>query len=262
MPNPLLIVAIILAAIPLLIAFILSIKGTITIAYDEEFSVSIGIMFLHFKIYPFKEKRKKHRVRRISKRRAAKIKKKYGKKKKDFLETAADFIKKRIKKKKEAAEVPEEKPEEKTEEKTSDKPKRKLTGEDVSSILDILRLTIELAAITVKRFSKRLTIKVSRLKVTVASQDAATTAIAYGAVTQTINVLLPLLSEVKNFKMPSPKNLSVAADFVSEKPTISMKISFSLRVWHLLDIPLPALIKFFCEIPKYIDRYLFPPKKR
>ena len=256
MPTPLLIICIVLAAFAILIIFALSLKGTLTIIYNEEFSIYFSILFFKFKLFPFKEKRKKHRVRHISRRRAAKIKKKYADRPSDFLETVANFIKKFKGKKTKDTKKQPKKEGTKQQEGKKDTSSFRLNANDVSGILDILSLTVELVALTVKRFSKRLRIKAALLKITVASPDAATTAIAYGAVTQAVNVLLPLLREIKNFTMPSRKNFDIGYDFTADKPKIDMKLSFSLRVWHLLDIPFPAIKRTIPEIPKYIEQII------
>ena len=127
------------------------------------------------------------------------------------------------------------------------KPQKK-EKKSISEILDVVSLVTDLTGVVVTRFTKRLRIKVARMKIVVATDDAATTAIAYGAITQSINLLLPILSDVKNFDLPkNEKNFDVRADFTSDTPSADIKISFSLRVWHLFDIALGALKKFIAH---------------
>ena len=84
-------------------------------------------------------------------------------------------------------------------------------------------------------------IKVARFKIKIATEDAALTAVTYGAVSQIINVLLPILSTVKNFDLPKRKNFDISADFTTTTPEIDVKVSFSLRVWHFADIGIRSL---------------------
>ena len=62
--------------------------------------------------------------------------------------------------------------------------------------------------------------------------------------TQAVNLLLPVLEQVKNFTLPDATELSIEADFLSEAPDIDVKLSFSLRVWHLFDVAFGALKHF------------------
>lgn len=254
---PFIIIGAILLLMLLFAVFALSLRGTLTIAYDGEFKVFFKVLFIKIKIFPFKEKRQKHRVRHMSRRRAARIRKQVEKRealKKKY--SIKNIIRDALTKK--DADKPEKKKkaEIQTAAKKKASPNIKITADDVSTVLDILRLTVELVALTVKQFAKRLRVKVARLKVKVATPDAAVTAVAYGAVTQTVNILLPILREVKNFDLPKQKNFDVTADFTTDKPDIDMELSFSLRVWHLIDIPLPAIEKAIPRLPKYIDKVL------
>ena len=120
-----------------------------------------------------------------------------------------------------------------------EKPKKTLP-----EILDILSLVRSLVAIIVRKFFKHLRIKVARLKIKVATPDAASTAVAYGAITGAVNLLLPVLEQVKNFKLPDPKDFSIEADFLGDSIELDLSLSFSLRVWHVFDIAFGALGSF------------------
>ena len=102
----------------------------------------------------------------------------------------------------------------------------------------------DIALAVIKKFFGHLQIKVSRIKLVVATDDAATTAVAYGAITQSLNILLPALESVKNFKGLRRADIDVRPDFLSDSPTVDVKISFSIRVWHLFDMAFAALGKF------------------
>ena len=125
-----------------------------------------------------------------------------------------------------------------TEEKTKDiAPVEEATHEQTLKLMSPMQMVI-------RRFFRHLRIDVARLRVKVATGDAATTAIAYGAVTQSINVLFPLLESIDTLSLPQNADLSVEADFLSDSPELDVMFSFSLRVWHLFSVAFSALGAF------------------
>lgn len=220
---------IVVGAIVLFFVFLLSLRGVITISYSDELSLTVRVLFVKIKILPKKEKKKGPHS--MSARRAERIRKKKEEK---------DKRKRKKKAEKQSLKDAHRKPKEK---------------KNISDILDTVSLITELVGAVVRRFAKRLRIKIARFNITVASDDAATTAIAYGAITQSINILLPILSDVKNFDLPrTPRQFDVRADFTADTPSADIKISFSLRVWHLLDIAAEGLKKFISHKIKKTDK--------
>lgn len=211
----------VLGIIVLFFAFLLSLKATVTIAYSDEVALSVKVLFLKIRILPKKEK--KEHVRSISERKARKIREK--------------IAKKQAKKAAAAKEKRERKAQHKLEKK--DKPPKTL-----SEILDVIDLIRKLAATVIRIFFKHLRIKVARLKIKVATGDAANTAIAYGAITQSVNLLLPILEQVKNFDLPKESDFDIQADFLGESIEADVELSFSLRVWHVFDVAFGALRTF------------------
>ena len=49
-----------------------------------------------------------------------------------------------------------------------------------------------------------------------------------------------MLEQVKNFSLPDADEIDVKADFLSEDFEADVRLSFSLRVWHLFDIAFGA----------------------
>ena len=217
---------IIIGAILLFFVFLLSLKATITIAYTDEVTLSVRVLFLKIKILPKKEKKG---PRSMSRRKAERIRakaRKKAQKKRDAALAKAEAKKQ----KKEAA---------------KGKPKKSM-----SEILDSVSMIRGIAAEVIRRFFKHLRIDVARVKIKVATGDAATTAVAYGAACTALNILLPVLSEVKNFSLPREKDFSVEPDFLGETPELDVKLSFSLRVWHVFSVALGALKKFLAHKAK------------
>ena len=135
-----------------------------------------------------------------------------------------------------------EKKKDKAEKKASAKGKKE--KKSLAEILDIIDIAKKLLSAIVKRLFKHLRIHAMRIKLKIAMEDAAKTAIAYGAVTQAINLLFPILEDLKGFKTPKRKDIDVQADFLSEESEIDICFAFKIRVWQVLHIALATLITF------------------
>ena len=221
---------IIFGCILLFFIFILSVSVKITVAYSSQLELSVKILCFKIKILPKKEKKKGPHS--MSKRKAEKIKAKLLKKE----QKKAEKKKAKAEKKRIAKETP------KTE---TEKEKKSL-----SEILDIIAMVRSIIATVVKKFFGHLKIDIARIKIKLATGDAANTAIAYGAVTQSINLLFPILERIKNFKLPKNTDISVDADFLSESSDIDVCVSFSLRPWHLFHVAFAALFTFIKSLVK------------
>ncbi len=182
-------------------------------AYKDEISLYVRVLFFKFRILPAKEKRGK---RRMSEKKAAKIRNSLRKKQQKKALAKAEKEKSKAEKKK----------------------------KNISETISDVKLITDILLAVLKKFFGHLQIKMSRIRMIVATEDAATTAIAYGAITQSLNILLPALESVKNFKRLKKTEIDVRADFLSDSPTFDVKISFSLRVWHIFDVAIAALVKF------------------
>ena len=122
--------------------------------------------------------------------------------------------------------------------------KKEKKKKSISETIADVKMITSISLAVIKKFFSHLQIKMTRIKMVVATGDAATTAIAYGAITQSINILLPALEEVKNFKKLKDTDIDIRTDFLADSPTVDVKISFSIRVWHIFDVGIAALVKF------------------
>ena len=224
----------IIGGILLFFVFILSLKATVTVSYHDEVALSVRVLFLKLRILPKKEKKGPHA---LSERKAQKIKEKLRQKQ----QKKADAKQKKKDKKAAKKEVPK------------DNPKKSL-----SDILDMITLVRALLAKVIKTFFGHLRIDLVRIKIRVATGDAATTAIAYGAITQAVNLLFPILDGTKTVSTPKARDIDIVADFVGEDIEADVKISFSLRVWHVFHVALAAL---FTLIKHFIKKAFRNQKK-
>ena len=219
-----------LGGILLLLVLLLSTKFRITIGYSDGITLSIGIGLIHIRIlpWPFKKKTKRNGPRSMSAAKARRIRERKARRAARKAEAKKPKPQKTKKKKK-------AKP---AEQKAPKKEPRKLTASEILSLLDLVRVLI---FAVVRRFFKHLRVDVARLKIKIATGDAATTAVAYGAATQAVNVLLPVLKKVKNFGLPSNTNFDICADFLGDTCEIDVKISFSIRLWQIIHIGLDGI---------------------
>lgn len=246
MPDFFTVLGIIIAVFALSVVFVLSLRGTLTVAYDGEFYLSFRILFLNLRFLPIRERKKRY-SRYMSRRQAKKIREEMARKEERKRAIKELLFGKKEKKPEEGENKSED--EKKSEEKNvSPKFPIKLVARE---IIDILSAFTEIVAIIVKRFAHHLKVKIVRFKVKIATEDPALTAVTYGAATGIINVLLPILEDVDNLGLPKEKNLDVSTDFLSDTPEIDMKVSFSIRTWHIADIFLRTAIG---GISKYVDR--------
>ena len=218
---------IVLGCILLFFIFLLSIKVKIVIAYSEEIALTVHVLGLKIKILPAKKKKGAHSM---SAKKAEKIKKK--------------LRAKRLKKNEAARKKAAKKEEEKLHK--TEKQKKSLP-----EILYMINLVRALAAKVIKKFFKYLRIDIVKLKVVVATGDAASTAVAYGAVTQAINLLFPTLEQVKNFSLPKDSDMDVRIDYISDSMQADIKLGFAIRVWHLFAMAFGALFTFIGHLIKH-----------
>ena len=207
---------IVILSIALLIALLLSTKVLLHIRYEESLTVYLRVLFVKIRLYPSKKEKKKH-PHSMSKRKAQKIKDSLQKKPKEE-------PKKRKSKKKEKEKEPKEAP-------------------DLISIISIITSFVKSF---LRLFAGSVRIRSSRLHIVVAAEDAADTAIAYGTLTQAVNLLFPMLDGIKTFKhLPRGKELSVRADFLSDTPKIDADVELYIRVGSALKAVCLAAIRAF-----------------
>lgn len=93
--------------------------------------------------------------------------------------------------------------------------------------------TVSLVAQILERlevYAGRLLTKIKSLDVTVGGDDAASAAVTYGVVSQSVTYLLELLDCKTKLKIPDPDRLSVKCDYTAKEISINVDISVKLRV--------------------------------
>lgn len=100
-----------------------------------------------------------------------------------------------------------------------------------------------LAAQLLKKTHKHLKLTAARLHVRVATGDAATTAILYGAVSASLSYLLLALDRATHLRA-RPRDISVVADYLEDKSSADIKLIFGMRVWGALALLFSLLFTF------------------
>lgn len=219
MSTPLIVVLCVLGALTLLTVGILTLKATLTLEYASSFSVRLRVLCIDLPLFPSKKKKVDPRDFTPKKYRRMLEKKR-----------------KKEQKKRERAQLKKQKKEQKKKNESvagSAKPKRSILG-----IVSIVKALVEELP---PRLLRRLKIKLHRAVVTVASPDAAKTAVLYGAVSQALAYIVAFIDHKSRLVYADDAEVTVNVDFLAEKPSADVKISISLRVWHVFDLALTAL---------------------
>ena len=205
-----------------LLALLLMLRIGVRVRLRDDTNLWLGVGIFRIRLYPKREKKlklsdyeiKKFRRRKAkeqakAKRKAAKKATKKAKKNKSALGEVSDTAKAQTKKKQDISEL-------------------------VDTVLEVVRVFVE-------RFGRHLHIKLGRLCIIVASGDAATTAVLYGAVCGAVQCLLELLDNTVKLKLPKNEEIAVTADFTTEKTRADVDITFSFRLWQIFDLAIRSL---------------------
>lgn len=207
----------IIGGILLFFAFIASLRAEVLIAYSDEFALTVRVLGIPIKILP--KKKKKVKISAYSRKNRAKYE---AAEKEKALKKAKKKAEK--KKKKDAAKA------KKKADKAAGKVKPK---KPLSETIDMIR---DLVAVFVGRFAKHLRIRIARLHIGVATGDAASTAILYGAIAPSVACIAALLDSTSTLRHPARTDVDIHADYLSEKMQIDIEIGFSICVWQLFDV--------------------------
>ena len=102
------------------------------------------------------------------------------------------------------------------------------------SVTEIIELVTLLAGKLLSSLSRRLRIDVKKLHVIVATGDAASTAITYGAASAAVAALTETLCLATHTSLPDTENGGVYADFTGSSSMVDIDIVLSMRVYGIL----------------------------
>ena len=206
------IAGIIILAIVVLAFALAMVRCQITVEYHD--SLTAYISLVGWKLWCYPKKKKNIRINRYTSQKIEKLNKKEASKKlRRKNRKAARNSKKKKKQDQTAA--------------TSSTPK---------TLPENLGLIFKLLSVVFSRFSHHVKLKATRIIITVATEDAAKTAVLFGAVNQAVGDILTLLDTYGKLEGMRDARIVVAPDFMADKTKADICISLSLRLWHMADI--------------------------
>lgn len=150
---------------------------------------------------------------------------------------ASSFSGKKKKKEKKASEKGGEKPGEKKE--TKEKKEKKEGAVKISDVINILKEILP-------RFCKKLHFRARTLEITVATGDAASTAIACGAAKAASSLMFELIDTYTVLDIGKRDRVSIEPNFLSGKSAFKIDLLFRIRLISALAL-FPRLISAFIK---------------
>ena len=150
--------------------------------------------------------------------------------------------KKREEPQKEAPPEPSKKKKPKKKKKKAEKekkPKKQAKGQEQPPLTGVITSFRDLLFGLLRNFRRHLKIEELRLRVLVASDDAAKTALEYGAVcalAEPVHLLVLQAPRVRKDKV----QVGVECDFLADKPEVDAEFCLSIRIWRLYWISLSS----------------------
>ena len=201
--------------------FIFIIPIHVTVGLTESVSVMIRVLFLKIPILPREKKKKKKKEKKPEEK----------KKKKE----------KKPKEKKKTEEKKKEKKPEDEEKKKKPKAKKK---KKVSDIVALVRMLLNVVVALFKRLGRNFKIRVHAYEICVASEEAAKTAVMYGAVKSLSETIFLRLQDSINFKIVKNAPVGIYVNFLEEKFKANVKIDFSISIAGVFGILFAAIGEF------------------
>ena len=198
--------------------FIFIIPIHITVGFTESVSVMIRILFLKIPILP-KEKNKK---------------------------------KKKTKKEKKSKKEKKPKEKKKKEKKPEDEGKKKKKKISANDIVGLVRVLLNVIVALFKRLGRNFKIRVYAYEICVASEEAAKTAVMYGAVKSLSETIFLRLQDSINFKIVKKAPVGIYVDFLEEKFKANVKIDFSISIAGVFGILFAAIGEFIRSFIKML----------
>lgn len=96
-----------------------------------------------------------------------------------------------------------------------------------------------------KKLCRHLRLDVLHIVITIGADDAASAAITYGIVSQSVAYLLAFLDAHLNIRKKRRGEIAVRCDFTAARTACDIRITASLAVWQLLDIGVSLAYNYF-----------------
>ncbi len=116
-----------------------------------------------------------------------------------------------------------------------------LHGQTFTDAKDMVKHLYELIRSIIKHLEYKVKIRVKNLDITVATKDAATTAITYSLVCNTLSVLIELLTGFDKIKCRIGK-VDCSCDYLSESFSASVDIVLKIKILHTFSVLVNTLM--------------------
>lgn len=127
--------------------------------------------------------------------------------------------------------------------KNNDKKKDKLNLKKyIKTYDDVIELlhTVKNILVKFKMLLKNVVVKNTEMELIVVGNDAAATALLYGAACSAVYPIINLLSSCVTFK---PEKINLSAGFAEKEMKFALKTDFSIRIIHLLKFLISSVIE-------------------
>lgn len=221
----------------LLIFLIGTIPIYITVLYQSEPEVWVRVFFFRFRVLPGKEKKlnlKSFRIRKFRKMRLKERAKLREKARRAAEKKTKKEAQKKAKREKKAADK-----------KAGVKKSLRQTFKELKGKADFgLSIARDVAFPLVTKYYRHLRVDVTKIRLTVATGDAAKTAQTYGIACAALADLLAILEQSMHLRYKKDAEVTVIPDFLGEESTIDLHIDFGLRIHHVFSPIFGAAIDF------------------
>lgn len=115
-------------------------------------------------------------------------------------------------------------------------------AQKIKQLTELLSLITSLLEHLHERLLHATHIHLYRLQLRIGSDDAAKTALLYGAICPAIRGMMMILHEKTNLHVHHPKQIAVLPDFVHDTFDLELDATIRLRVHHAISLAIAALI--------------------
>ncbi|MBQ2989157.1 MAG: hypothetical protein IJD59_08650 [Clostridia bacterium] len=122
--------------------------------------------------------------------------------------------------------------------------KKKKKKKKVSDIVALVRMLLNVLVALLKRLGRNFKIRVYAYEICVASEEAAKTAVMYGAVKSLSETIFLRLQDSINFKIVKKAPVGIYVNFLEEKFKANVKIDFSISIAGVFGILFAAIGEF------------------
>lgn len=112
-------------------------------------------------------------------------------------------------------------------------------------IIRLIKAMKDVVADFISSFFGKLHIRFLKIHADIGCEDACKTALAYGAVTQSVAYAIELLDNISNVDKTRSSSIDIRANFISQKSWVELNCELYLRVFSVFPLGIKGLKTFF-----------------